>query len=153
MLPRTRPSRLKNTEPRLIFHRRHQHQPCQNPLKTLNSVSVIKVKQLVTFPRQDRGHQIVAIARYKVEFILNNIWHAAQLQPQTGKKKNPYISADTKQYRGGVVFPPTGLLWPKTISRSTAECFHCVSSAELGTRVGFLLSAGRGWFSNSHPHT
>lgn len=38
------------------------------------------------------------------------------------------------------MFPPTLLPWPKTISRSTAECFHCVSSAELGTRIGFYYS-------------
>lgn len=65
---------------------------------------------------------------------------------------DPYISADTKWYRGGLVFPLTGLLWPKTISRSTAECFHCVSSAELGTGVGFCYSAQAEAGSLTHAH-
>lgn len=51
------------------------------------------------------------------------------------------------------MFPPTGLLWPKTILRRTAECFHCVSAAELGTRVGFCYTMQAEAGSLSHTHT
>lgn len=60
MLPRTRPSRLKNTEARFVFPLSSPSPAAgraRTPLKTLNTVSIIEAKQLVTFPPRDLGAQ------------------------------------------------------------------------------------------------
>ena len=149
-MPRTRPRRLKFSTVVTIAN------AGVNPLKTRNRVSIIQVQQLVTFPCHDVGTEIACdcVLRSGVFnwIIFGRLRNFSRRQEE---KKIMHTFQQTQSgIEVGLCFLLQGFCGQKQSRGAAAECFHCVFFCWIGHESWFLpLGAGRGWFSDSHPHS